>query len=79
MGDSALPPSRFGAGFTVGGPTVAPSAARPTVIPPGVSVVKTNPLAVLAFVLVLLFGPFVVPLTIPLAFVARSRSAQAGQ
>jgi hypothetical protein len=73
-GDANLPPSRFGAGYTVGGspgqPPAVPSAGAQVA-----AVAETiNPLAVSAFVLVLLLGPFVVPATIPMAVAARGRS-----
>jgi hypothetical protein len=84
----SLPPSRFGAGFTVGGQPA--SAARPAAhTSPGrvspvapvrnsassgaapAPVAGMNMLAVVSFVLVLLLGPFIVPVSIPMALIAR--------
>jgi hypothetical protein len=91
VGDPVLPPSRFGAGYTVGapastGPAPAPLVQSAAVSHPGAvyshdghSAAGVNALAVVAFVLVLLFGPFVVALTIPMAFVARSQISRSGQ
>jgi hypothetical protein len=99
MADSMLPPSRFGAGYTVGAqssassapPTASPSAplSAPTpgraagapvldgaAAPPGGNV---NSLAAAAFALVLLLGPFVVPLTIPMSLFARSQISRTGE
>lgn len=94
MADPALPPSRFGAGYTVG-PQPATGAA-----PPGPPAALGNPgaspadpahetsapanagvnlLAVVAFVLSLLWGPFLVVLTIPMALHARRQIARRHQ
>ncbi|SBS75489.1 conserved exported hypothetical protein [uncultured Mycobacterium sp.] len=91
MPDSVLPPSRFGAGYTVGatpptaGPPVTRAPAQPTTgpvaAPPPAGVSSNAPISSLAltsFVLVLLMGPFIAPLTIPLSLVARRRIAQTG-
>jgi hypothetical protein len=109
MADSGLPPSRFGAGYTVGPPAAAPSgryhvtpdtgidAGRgiaavnashqplsqapigwaPTVADPPTA--GMNPMAVAAFVLALVFGPFVIPITLPMAYVARRQISGSGQ
>ena len=106
MGDPALPPSKFGAGYTVGGSASAPG--RPTANPAGtggggptgsqpashstlardpVDAVHTadspnagmNRLAVAAFLLVLLFGPFGIPLTLPMSHIARYQIGRSGQ
>jgi hypothetical protein len=73
-GDAGLPPSRFGVGYTVGGSPGIPAATPSPGPPSSPAQAKTNPLAVAAFVLVLLLGPFVVPATIPMAMAARNRS-----
>jgi hypothetical protein len=93
MADPVLPPSRFGAGYTVGasssaGPTPlaasasvsvpapAPGLAAPAPAIDGGAALPTtgvNSLAAASFVLVLLLGPFVAPLTIPLSLLARSQ------
>jgi len=95
MADSALPPSRFGAGYTVGAPAQSP--APPAALPPSASLsgpsagapmagagtaapaADVNSLAAASFVLVLLFGPFVVPLTVPLSLRARSQIVRSGE
>jgi hypothetical protein len=91
--DSSLPPSRFSAGYTVGAQPASQQAARTTAaITPSptpvagpaagaaapVSAAKVDGLAVSSFVLVLLLGPFVAPVTMPMGFVARSRIARSG-
>lgn len=92
MPDSALPPSRFGAGYTVGAtpptagsPVTGPLPAHSTIIL-GASVPPTgaspnapiSSVALASFVLVLLMGPFIAPVTIPLSLLARRRIAQTG-
>lgn len=77
----SLPPSRFGAGYTVGGqpasvsipagptsPTVASATVTHAGPAPGAGM---NALAVVSFVLVLLLGPFIAAVTVPMALVAR--------
>jgi hypothetical protein len=91
--EPALPPSRFGAGYSVGGAPAAPPA-RPTATTagaagrdgigppatyPALSATGMNRLAVTAFVLVLFFGPFVVLLTLPMAYIARHQINRSGQ
>jgi len=77
--DSALPPSRFGAGFAAGKPTsslaspVVPSAPAP---PPGPDL---NKLAVVTFVATLLLGLVVAPLTLPLSYLADRQIQASGQ
>ncbi len=91
----SLPPSRFGAGFTVGGGSVTPvSAAGPTASnvsgPPSVAAPAANTvapttakdmnaLAVLSFVSVLLLGPLIVVVSIPMALTARTQINRRGQ
>lgn len=76
MSNPVLPPSRFGAGYTTGAQT--PHAA-PVPGAPSAPVAQTNPLAVASFALAVLFGPFLVPATIPMALVARSQSKSLGE
>lgn len=80
MGNPVLPPSRFGAGYTAGAPP-SQAASTPANYPaaPLSAVVRTNPLAVAAFVLTLLFGPFLVPATVPVALVARAQNKHSGE
>jgi hypothetical protein len=73
-GDAGLPPSRFGAGYTVGGSPSSPSIGPSPAAPAPATSSTMSPLAVCAFVLVLLLGPFVVPATIPMAAAARGQS-----
>lgn len=77
MANSALPPSRFGSGFTVGESSssipAAPATSGPSPSPAG------NRLAAVAFVASLLFGLVVAPLTLPLSFVAHRQAVDAGQ
>lgn len=93
MADPVLPPSRFGAGYTVGPPTAigaalpGPPAAlgNPGASPDPAHVTSApanagmNLLAVTAFVLSLLWGPFLVVLTIPMALHARRQIARRHQ
>lgn len=94
MADPVLPPSRFGAGYTVGPPTAtgAASAAPPAALGNPVASpadpardtsapanAGMNLLAVVAFVLSLLWGPFLVVLTIPMALHARRQIARRHQ
>ncbi|GAY17817.1 hypothetical protein [Mycobacterium sp. shizuoka-1] len=93
MPDSVLPPSRFGAGYTVGSPppTALPatdgtqlrsqSPTGPAVSSPPAGPATNAPISSLAlasFVLVLLMGPFIAPLTIPLSLIARRHITQSG-
>ncbi len=94
MPDSVLPPSRFGAGYTVGaassaaaapvaGPRQSPPyspAPPPAASPPAAPSTDApiNSLALASFVLVLLMGPFIAPVTIPLSMIARGRIAHTG-
>lgn len=78
MGSPTLPPSRFGAGYSVGAPPSAPVAASPSASPAGPSV-RVNPLAAAAFGAVLLLGPLVIWLTVPMALVARSQITTSGE
>jgi hypothetical protein len=92
MADPQLPPSRFGAGYVVGSPATAPSATAPTVVAPAnptqpgggpgapmIASAGVNPLAVAAFGLIVLFGPFAIPLSLPLAYVARAQLTSSSQ
>ncbi len=76
MVDPVLPPSRFGSGYTMGAQT-AHAASVPN--PSNAPVARTNPLAIASFALAVLFGPFLVPATIPMALVARSQSKYSGE
>ncbi len=76
MSNPVLPPSRFGAGYTTGAQT---THAAPAPNAPTAPVARTNPLAVASFALAVLFGPFLVPATIPMALVARSQSKSLGE
>ncbi|MDH6246229.1 hypothetical protein M2432_003886 [Mycobacterium sp. OTB74] len=86
VADPALPPSRFGVGYTAGGP--APSgAAVPVANIGGISSAATYPapsaqssnlMASVAFALAVFCGLFAVPLTIPLAVVARGQARRGG-
>ncbi|MEW5808616.1 MAG: DUF4190 domain-containing protein [Actinomycetota bacterium] len=76
MNQSPLPRGKFGAGYTVGGPT-AGVAADPAF---GTSVSsRFNGAAFVAFVVTLLLGPFVAPVTIPLAVMAHRQILRSGQ
>ncbi len=90
----SLPPSRFGAGFTVGGPPAGAASAvahtTPAAGSPSAAVPRDgrgtltpanelNGLALLSFVSVLLLGPLVVVASIPLALIARTQIARRGQ
>lgn len=87
-----MPPSRFGAGFTVGAPTAGPAASTPPAGSPPPRVVplggaapapaqtdQLNGLALLSFVGVLLLGPLMVAVSIPMALIARAQIARRGQ
>jgi hypothetical protein len=88
VADPVLPPSRFGAGYTVGAPAAAPAATAPfafagpaiaganSVVVPAA---RVNRLAVLALVAVLLLGPFVALLTIALSLTAGMQIKRSGQ
>lgn len=94
MADPLLPPSRFGAGYSVGADPRAgaarttalnsspPAHARagtigPSPVDPAVATAapkaEVNLLAVAAFVLTLLWGPFLLIVTIPMALRARAQ------
>jgi hypothetical protein len=91
----SLPPSRFGAGFTVGGAPATPAATAGPVVanvggPPSVAAPAAhaaaptpasgmNALAVLSFVSVLLLGPLIAVVSIPMALVARAQINRRGQ
>ena len=85
MGDPRLPPSRFGVGHTVGGPSThsatpaAPPLASPVLAPAAGSDGPTNRLALLAFVAVIGLGPLAAPLAVPAAVVAGRQCAQSRQ
>lgn len=76
MTNPALPPSRFGAGFSTGGAT-APSPASGPVRPPVGP--RLNRLASGTFVAALFLGIVVAPLTLLLAFVAQRQIARSGE
>jgi hypothetical protein len=80
VGNPVLPPSRFGAGYTAGAPTTQ-AAAVPAKYPAtsNAPAARTNPLAAASFVLTLLFGPFLVPATVPMALVARAQNKHSGE
>lgn len=94
MGHPVLPPSKFGAGYTVGAPAAAPAPQATATPRHTVSAYRlhpsstslspdapesTNRLALAAFVMVLFFGLFAVWLTLPMAHIARRQIAQSGQ
>lgn len=72
MADPPLPPSRFGAGFTVGADTA--TAPRQAVAPH-----DANKVALTAFVAVLVLGMFVAPVTFAASFVAERQICRSGQ
>jgi hypothetical protein len=75
VGNPVLPPSRFGAGYTAGAPTTqAATASAKYPGTPSTPVARTNRLAVASFALSLLFGPFLVPATVPMARLARAQN-----
>lgn len=74
MADSALPPGRFGAGYTVGGMTPAPPAAP---APPLAR--RLNRLAAATFGAALFFGLVVAPFTLPLSYLAQRQVQASGQ
>lgn len=76
MNQSPLPGSKFGAGYTVGGPAVT-GVVNPASGPPGPSTLNGTALA--AFVLTLILGPFAAPVTIPLAAMAHRHILRSGQ
>lgn len=89
MIEPRLPPSKFGAGYTAGGVPAAPQVAA-TIPSASGAAVSSHPLspsanpgvdhvAAAAFVLVVLFGPFVAPLTLPMSYVAGRRIGKSGQ
>ncbi|MGE2716267.1 hypothetical protein ACQI4L_19610 [Mycolicibacterium litorale] len=77
MADSALPPSRFGSGFTAGHNSStgrgAPAAAGPSPAP------AVSRLAVVTFTASLALGLVVAPLTLPLSFVAHRQVVDTGR
>jgi hypothetical protein len=80
VGNPVLPPSRFGAGYTAGAPTTqaaTTSARYPGT--PSAQVARTNRLAVASFALSLLFGPFLVPVTVAMALLARAQNKHSGE
>lgn len=77
MGNPVLPPSRFGAGYTAGA-AMAQRSSTTYPAPPGALNVRTNPLAVTSFVVAVLFGPFLVPVSIPMALAGRSQCKRSG-
>lgn len=86
MGDSLLPPSRFGAGYTAGGagasgaavPTTTSSGMPSAATYPDVTTRSANLMASVSFALAVFCGLFAVPLTIPLAIVARGQLKRRG-
>lgn len=93
VADPLLPPSRFGAGHTVGPqpPSVAQSlpvapapASPPPSAPPQFGSVpaptdRVNRLAAVSFILVLALGELVAPVTIPMALAAQQQINRSGQ
>lgn len=81
MADSAVPPSKFGAGFTTGSATAPPPA--PVSPRPGSAVLNQaaplNKLAVGTFVAALFLGLVVAPFTLPLALVAQRQIQDSGE
>jgi hypothetical protein len=86
VADSLLPPSRFGAGYTAGGPTpsgaqlpTANASGTPSATTyPDVTAQSSNLMASVSFALAVFCGLFAVPLTIPLAIVARGQIKRRG-
>jgi hypothetical protein len=92
--DSPLPPSRFGAGYTAGAPTVPPPPSGRAQAHAGFgSIGQGQPhgpagsgprpaavdgLAATSLALVLLLGPFVAPFTLPMSLAARARITRGG-
>ncbi len=72
MADPSLPPSKFGAGFTVGAGFAPATRSAP-------ASEGANRLAVSAFVTVLVLGIFVAPITFPVSFVAERQIRRSGQ
>lgn len=80
LAGSVLPPSRFGAGYSVGG-TPLPAASAPTVAVSATSPAapaRVNPVAVTSFVAVLILGLVVAPITLPLALAAQHQIRRSG-
>lgn len=85
----SLPPSRFGAGYTVGGQPISglsPAGHASPMVDNAVAntarpapAAGMNTLAVVSFVLVLLLGPFIVAITLPMALIARVQINSRGQ
>jgi hypothetical protein len=79
-GNSALPPSRFRAGYTAGAPAPVAGAGHGG----GTSTGSPAPtqdfsgLATVSLVLVTLLGVFVAPVTTPMALVARAQIRRTG-
>lgn len=82
MSHPVLPPSRFGAGYTTGAQTPQAASAGPTYSATSAMTsapaIRINPTAVAAFVLAVLFGPFLIVVTIPMALSARSQCRKFG-
>ena len=91
--DPPLPPSRFGAGHTVG--PQAPAVAQPLPVAPASALPspsappqfgappaptdRVNRLAAVSFILVLALGELVAPVTIPMALAAQHQINRSGQ
>lgn len=78
MGDPALPPSRFGAGHTMGGPvglSPAPATSSDHRVSGPEAAVSGAGLAAGALILALLMGPLGSPIAVPMAYTARRRIA----
>lgn len=82
MAGSALPPSKFGAGFSVGGAAAAPPRPARGISPtasPGSVGPRLNRLAIATFVTALFLGWLVAPFTLPLSIVAKRQIAVSGE
>ncbi|WP_142386891.1 hypothetical protein [Mycobacterium hubeiense] len=77
MPDSALPPSKFGAGYTAAGAASVQPAV--TAAPAPLEIARVNVLAVVSFVGALFLGPIAAPVTLPLAYFARARIPHTGE
>ncbi|MGE0214232.1 hypothetical protein [Mycolicibacterium sp.] len=77
MTEPPLPPSRFGAGYTVGAPAAGAGVPAPVAATPAPAM-PVNRIAVIAFVTVLVFGPLAVPFALPLAVLARRQIGRTG-
>ena len=79
MAEPSLSPSRFSAGYSVGGRTgseVLPPATGPA---SAATSAPVNQFAVIGFVLILILGPFAVPVGVPIALVGQRQIARTGQ